>query len=118
MCLEMLNAHPTCGALSLTDSGALLLIHSVALNLIHSGAVLRHHWLALLPVDDGALLGVHQSTFVTTLWLIETSLRKESLALVTPLPWPTCCPPCPQEQPSPADSPELFVHQYFHCQEE
>ena len=48
------------------------MIHSGAHRLIHRGAVLLPYRLALLPVDDGALLGIHQATLITTLRLIET----------------------------------------------
>ena len=50
--------------------------------------MLLQHWLALLPVDDGALLGIHQATLIMTLWLIETpeqSLNNHTLSL-SPLP--------------------------------
>jgi len=35
--------------------------------------VLLGDWLALLPVDDGALLGIHQATLIMALRLIEAS---------------------------------------------
>ena len=97
--------HPTCRALSVTHSGTLTLIHSGAHRLIHRSAVLLHHRLALLPVDGGAHLGVHKAAFIMALRLIETSEVKENTPHSPSPSTLTCCPPCPQEQPWPADSP-------------
>jgi hypothetical protein len=44
--------------------------------------------LALLPVDDGALLGIHQATLITALRLIETPDKKlkDPILPFSPLP--------------------------------
>ena len=70
------TASLTCGALPLRDRRALLLLHCGAHRLIHHSAVLLGDWLALLPVDDGALLGVHQATLIMALWLIKAPGRQ------------------------------------------